>query len=578
MSSWSSPRRSGPSSAAARGGGGNRLQQAAERTLSVEDALTLLRHKGFDPSEYSELVNAAANEEGVIDVPGLLESSEETVLTKVLADDLVISDWNSFTADIQDIYEHVASLPNSGKNADYIPILAEQDENAFTVAVCTVDGQKFSYGNTDSTHCFSIQAGIKPWIYAAAVEQHGLKKVHRHTGIEPSGLAFNEVSLNASKRPHNPMINAGAIATGSLVRPDLDMAGRFRFFRKLLTDVVGGEKIGFSQPTYLCEQETAWRNNALMYYMDSAGIFPEDADPRQALDFYFQMCSIEVNPQMAANAAATLATGGISPLTGKRCFSPSTAKSCLTLMFSCGMNDYSGEWCTKIGLPAKSGVGGIVYVVIPHVMGIAVYSPPVDAHGNSVRAVEFFKRLLSEHRLGIFDQVVSGMQSMDIRQSMKQSRPTRSRSLFGEIPSNSDRKPMCHSTKRSSTDEANPRSPLCLDRNCLSQLNDSGSSPVDRYERQKGFVGKTSAVDEACASGMILERWKNVLRRMGRLKRNLHMIREWCRHTFRADIDWFACENRINRRPRLRGMVSAAATSCHIGDGRRPTVMEKHAA
>lgn len=134
-----------------------------------------------------------------------------------------------------------------------------------------------------------------------------------------------------------------------------------------LTSLAGGAKVGFSQPTYLCEYDTAWRNNALMYFMEEAGVFGPGVTPETALDFYIQCCAIEVNTVSAANIAAALANGGTSPLSGAECLSPATVKSVLTLMFSCGMYDYSGEWCVHVGLPAKSGVAGLVYVVIPHV-------------------------------------------------------------------------------------------------------------------------------------------------------------------------------------------------------------------
>ena len=153
------------------------------------------------------------------------------------------------------------------------------------------------------------------------------------------------------------------------MKPGVDMATRFKYFMDHLNALAGGGKVGFSQPTYLCEYETAWRNNALMYYMEEAGVFPTDVTPEAALDFYIQCCAIEVNTVASAGIAATLANGGTNPLTGVECLSTSTVKSMLTLMFSCGMYDYSGEWCVHVGLPAKSGVAGLVYVVIPHVSG-----------------------------------------------------------------------------------------------------------------------------------------------------------------------------------------------------------------
>eukprot|EP01138_Halocafeteria_seosinensis_P013823 gb/GECG01014115.1/.p1 GENE.gb/GECG01014115.1/~~gb/GECG01014115.1/.p1 ORF type:complete len:1394 (+),score=186.92 gb/GECG01014115.1/:1-4182(+) len=551
-----------------------RLEAAANRTLSIDDALGLLEHKGFDSTKHRELIASLADDTGIIDVSNLLDSSETNLLTKVLTDDLAMPDWAAFTRDVRDLYDDIQKVANSGRNADYIPILAEQDSDWFAVSICTVDGQTFTYGNTEPSHMFSIQSGIKPMLYAAAVEQNGLKKVHRHVGIEPSGLAFNEVSLNVANRPHNPMINAGAIATGSLVRPDLDMAARFRFFKQLVSDVAGGEKIGFSQPTYLCEQETAWRNNALMYYMTNAGVFSHDSDPLQALDFYIQACSMEVNTRIAANLAATLATGGVSPLTGKRCFSPVTTKSCLTLMFSCGMYDYSGEWCTKIGLPAKSGVAGLVYVVIPHVLGMAVYSPPLDSHGNSVRGVEFCKRLLERYRFGIFDQIVSGMRSSNVVRSLATDQRPGNGAKSSVSPSkkkgrqassaattkrtSSSKKLTCgndsvapseHTSSKRVSQKKKARVIASNeydddDEGIYGSDRDPGSasapSPAHEHENgsSEGSSNDMSDVDEACASGGVLERWRSVLSTFGRWFKMLRVVSVWCDHAFLTDADY----------------------------------------
>lgn len=348
---------------------------------------------------------AAAPEGGVTLESAYTSVGENSAVVKALTGRLAVPKWGELTTDLLTIYNEIQRDVHSGHNADYIGVLAEQDPSWFGVAVCTVDGQRWSYGDAQGE--FSIQSCVKPLMYCVAVEETGLARVHRHIGIEPSGLAFNEVSLNADHRPHNPMINAGAIASGSLIKRTEDAATRFRVFTSRLRELSGGLHIGFSQPTYLCEIETAWRNNALMYYMTEAGVFPEEQPPEVVLDFYIQCCAIEVTCESASVIAATLANGGTCPLTQKRCLSPLTVKSCLTLMFSCGMYDYSGEWCVQVGLPAKSGVAGLVYVVVPHVMGVATWSPPLDIHGNSVRGVEFFKRLLAKYNFGIFDQIVS---------------------------------------------------------------------------------------------------------------------------------------------------------------------------
>ncbi len=187
----------------------------------------------------------------------------------------------------------------------------------------------------------------------------------------------------------------------------MDPAARFKFLLDRLQDMAGGERPGFCQTTYLSEYETAWRNNALMYHMEEHDVFPSDVNPQEVLDTYIQCCAIEVNARRAAAMAATLAAGGRCPVTDEQCLLPATVKSALTLMLSCGMYDFSGQWTVYVGLPAKSGVAGLVYCVIPNVAGIAVWSPPLDSHGNSVRAVELFRRLLRRYNYSMFDKLVA---------------------------------------------------------------------------------------------------------------------------------------------------------------------------
>jgi glutaminase len=298
------------------------------------------------------------------------------LLYQAITRTLAVPDWQRFTDSVESIYDDIAASVHGGANASYIPILEEADPNWFGVSVCTVDGQRLDIGDCD-IDC-SIQSCVKPLMYAVAIEDVGLERVHKHVGIEPSGLAVNEISLNSDGLPHNPMVNAGSIATGSCVLPGADMSSRFKHFMDKLEELAGGAgKVGFSQPTYLCELETSWRNNALKYFMQEAGVFSPETNPDAALDFYLQCCSVEVNTAAAAGIAATLANGGTSPLTGVECVAASTVKSVLTLMFSCGMYDYSGEWCVHVGLPAKSGAAGLMYIVIPHVMGIAISRRPL---------------------------------------------------------------------------------------------------------------------------------------------------------------------------------------------------------
>ncbi|AWS44222.1 glutaminase A [Streptosporangium sp. 'caverna'] len=322
---------------------------------------------------------------------------------RAITGDLAIPDFSSFTADITGIYESL--LPERrGEVANYIPQLKRVPPEQFAIVVCTVDGQRFSIG--DSSVGFCVQSVCKPVNYSLTLEEHGAETVHRHVGREPSGRGFNELSLNGDGLPHNPMINSGAIMSCSLIKPDLDIADRFDYVAATWQRLSGGRPVGFNNAVYLSERQTADRNFALGYFMREHKAFPQDTDLVETLEFYFQCCSIELHADALASAAATLANGGVVPLSNDRVFSTGSVQKCLSLMSSCGMYDYSGEFAFTIGLPAKSGVSGALMVVIPKVMGIAIWSPRLDGHGNSVRGIEFCRQLVEKYNFHTYDSLV----------------------------------------------------------------------------------------------------------------------------------------------------------------------------
>ncbi|GAB3934482.1 hypothetical protein GCM10027614_07570 [Micromonospora vulcania] len=204
------------------------------------------------------------------------------------------------------------------------------------------------------------------------------------------------------------MINSGAIMCCSMLRPDYDMADRFDHVAETWRRLAGGGAVGFNNAVYLSERRTADRNFALGYFMREHQSFPDGTDLTETLEFYFQCCSIEVDARSLSTVAASLANGGVNPLTGERIFSADTVRKCLSLMSSCGMYDYSGEFAFAIGLPAKSGVSGGLMIVVPGVMGICVWSPRLDALGNSVRGVAFCKELVSRFNFHVYDSFAAG--------------------------------------------------------------------------------------------------------------------------------------------------------------------------
>lgn len=318
---------------------------------------------------------------------------------KILAEELIMPEFQKFKKEVHQVYKDV-KLHTAGKVADYIPQLAIANPNHFGVSICTIDGQRFGFGETNQQ--FSVQSTSKPISYCVALENLGHNKVHKHVGMEPSGVEFNAISLNRDGKPHNPLINAGAIMICSLLKPELEDAERFSYQTRMWEKLCAGKKINYDNTVFLSERGSADTNFALAYLMKSRGAFPEDVDIQRTLEFYFQQCSLECDTDKMSIIAATLANGGLNPLTGEQVFKIETVRNCLSLMNSCGMYDYSGEFAFRVGLPAKSGVSGAIMTVVPGVMGFCTYSPPLDKYGNSSRGVQFCEIMAKKFSLHYF--------------------------------------------------------------------------------------------------------------------------------------------------------------------------------
>jgi glutaminase len=309
---------------------------------------------------------------------------------------------------ITKIYNDLKDI-EGGKVADYIPELACVKPEKFAISVCHVNGETFNIGDCESFFC--LQSCSKPLSYCVAYDEIGKEELHKHVGYEPSGQAFNAFILNKKGLPHNPMINAGAIMVASQIGKDIEPAKRFNIIKSYYSKLAGNNKVRFDNSVFLSEQHHADRNISLAYYMRENGAFnDENLTPHQITDnlnLYFQQCSITATSEMAAIISATLANGGVCPTTNEEVVSNNSVKDCLTLMYGCGMYDYSGEFSFEIGLPAKSGVSGCILLVIPNMMGICIWSPPLDEQGNSFRGIEFCKRLNKELDLHIFHNIIS---------------------------------------------------------------------------------------------------------------------------------------------------------------------------
>ncbi|MDD9951549.1 MAG: glutaminase A [Zetaproteobacteria bacterium] len=339
--------------------------------------------------------------------------SPSNLALRLLEDKLVVPRFTRFSQDIQEIFELTQQI-EGGAVANYIPQLQRMSTDAFAVSICTIDGQQIHLGDSDQYFC--VQSSCKPINYGLVLEEHGEELVHQHVGHEPSGSMFNELSLNDKCIPHNPMINSGAIMCCSLMKPHLSMADRFDYVMDTWKALCGEHKVGFNNPVYLSERQSSDRNFAIAYFMREKGAFPPGVNLKNVLEFYFQCCSIEVTAPLMSIVAATLANSGTCPLTDRAIFGPGTIKDTLSLMYSCGMYNFSGEFAFKVGLPAKSGVSGVIMIVVPGIMGICLWSPPLDTTGNSYKGLHFIRSLVDSYNLHTYDTIVSTEQTKkDIR-------------------------------------------------------------------------------------------------------------------------------------------------------------------
>lgn len=286
---------------------------------------------------------------------------------------------------------------SDGAVADYIPDLKNANPDVFGIAVTTVDGRTHAVGDDETE--FSIQSISKPFAYAAALTDRGFDAVANTVGVEPSGEAFNELSLEGeSRRPKNPMINAGAIATHSLLGGSVDerVTKAVDFFSTL-----AGRRLSIDESVCRSEMDTADRNLAIAHMLRNYGIIDDEA--HSIVEGYTSQCSINVTVRDLAVMGATLANAGVHPATGDQVVSRAVARQTLSVMAGAGMYDAAGHWLTRVGIPAKSGVAGGLLGALPGQAGVGVFSPRLDSHGNSVRGVKVFERLSDDMGLHLME-------------------------------------------------------------------------------------------------------------------------------------------------------------------------------
>ena len=291
------------------------------------------------------------------------------------------------------IHAEIAELKD-GKPYSGIPAMANVNPDHFGIALATADGYIYEIGDTREE--FSIQSISKPFTYGLALADRGMEAVDAKVDVEPSGDSFNEISLaEGTGRPANAMINAGALTATSLVRSS---GGITRFNRILNTySAFAGRQLSVSERVYRSELKYGHRNQALAYLLRSFDII--ESDPTPVIKDYFRQCSVMVNTRDLSLMAATLANSGRNPLSGDQVLDIESVERVLSVMTTCGMYDDAGAWLSSVGMPAKSGVGGGIIAVLPGQVGLAVYSPPLDAHGSSVRGVATSQRISHDMQL-----------------------------------------------------------------------------------------------------------------------------------------------------------------------------------
>lgn len=303
---------------------------------------------------------------------------------------------------LKDNYEDLKN-DTSGKVADYIEFLKHAPVTDFGISIHTVDNRSFGVGDFEK-HA-TIQSCVKPFLHCIACEKHTQKYVENFIAHEPSGAPFNSHKLKKISEersiPFNPMVNAGAIMSISLLFRGENLSSRFNKIENVIKKTCGNVEPGFNNKVAQSEKEAGDSNRSVIFSMrhmgsfNHDGHFPNNAEVEEILDLYFQSCSITINAKMGATMAGTLANGGICPFTDERVFSTGVVESCLANMFFSGMYTSAGNFGHEVQLPAKSGVGGFLMLVVPGKFGLCIYSPPLDVNGNCVRGVELCKRLVS---------------------------------------------------------------------------------------------------------------------------------------------------------------------------------------
>lgn len=287
-----------------------------------------------------------------------------------------------------------------GANANYIPFLANVDPNLFGISLTLPDGTTYSVGDTE--YQFGIESVSKVLTAILVLKQYGAEAVLKQIGADATGLPFNSIFaiLLENDHPSTPLVNAGAITACSMVRPQGDSWGKWEAIINNFADLCGSEAQVLDE-LYRSESETNFNNRSIAWLLKNYGRIYDDVP--MSLDLYTRQCSVGITARQLGICAATIANGGVNPVTKKEVFTRELAPKITTLISSVGFYQNTGDWLYTSGIPAKSGVGGGVLGVLPGVFGVAAFAPPLDDAGNSVKAQAAVKSIMQKLGLGVFN-------------------------------------------------------------------------------------------------------------------------------------------------------------------------------
>ena len=301
---------------------------------------------------------------------------------------------------LERLLEECLHFTTQGRVADYIPELAKANPDALGIYVIGSEG-KHSWAG-DCRQIFTLQSVVKPVLLLQALLDNGAEAVQNRVGVEATGKPFDAINAGDQSLDSghiNPMVNMGAIVMCTLIR-GATYEERFQRLLELTRKLAGDESIGVDEAVYRSEKSHGSKNRALAYLLKSYGLLEDDVE--EVLDCYFRACSIQVDCRALAHIGAVLSNRGRLPVSNQRIFPSALARYVNAILMTCGMYDGSGEFAMRVGVPAKSGVGGGIMAVVPTRMGIGIYSPALDSKGNSMAGIHLLERLSKELYLSIF--------------------------------------------------------------------------------------------------------------------------------------------------------------------------------